>query len=452
MSGAGHVVAVVGGATAGAEIAARLSERGVTVVVLEQNTRPYGKIEDGLPRWHVNLRRKEYDTIDRKMTAPGVHLVPHTRLGRDIFLDELAREWGFSAVVLANGAWRDRPLPLQGAEAFVGKGLLYQNPLIISFNHQHDPAWKGPRHDVADGVPVVGGGLASLDVMKLLMLGTVHRSLTERGVNVGHFEEFEQTGIPETLEKHGLTLTDLGLRGATLYYRRRIEDMPLAEIPADATPERRTKVEATRRKVLEKAQEKFAFHVEPLCAPDALLVEGDRVVGMRIRRQKLVDGKPVPTDDVFEHRAPFVVSSIGSIPEPLNGVPMKGDVLDVEDAQTSRIRGYPNVFSTGNVVTGKGNIVASRKHAAHVGTFLTESYLGLGPPDAKDAITAGPEARGAQTAAAVAQHLSTLAPLPPDRLTALLGRIKARQTAVGFTDYASWMKANPPPPDDAAGH
>jgi hypothetical protein len=48
--------------------------------------------------------------------------------------------------------------------------------------------------------------------------------------------------------------------------------------------------------------------------------------------------------------------------------------------------------------------------------------------------------------------LFIVAPLPPDRLTALLGRNKARQTAVGFTDYASWMKANPPPPDDAAGH
>ena len=32
-----HIVAVIGGATAGAEIAARLAERGSTVVVFEQN-------------------------------------------------------------------------------------------------------------------------------------------------------------------------------------------------------------------------------------------------------------------------------------------------------------------------------------------------------------------------------------------------------------------------------
>ena len=42
------------------------------------------------------------------------------------------------------------------------------------------------------------------------------------------------------------------------------------------------------------------------------------------------------------------------------------------------MRGYDNVFSTGNVVTGKGNIVASRKHSIEVATFLLERYLGLG--------------------------------------------------------------------------
>src|SRR5262245_24256054 len=53
-----HVVAIVGGATAGAEAAGILADRGVLSVVFEQNQRPYGKIEDGLPRWHVKLRQK----------------------------------------------------------------------------------------------------------------------------------------------------------------------------------------------------------------------------------------------------------------------------------------------------------------------------------------------------------------------------------------------------------
>ena len=45
-----HVVLVVGGAVAGSEAVAQFTGRGVLCIVVEQNARPYGKIEDGLPR------------------------------------------------------------------------------------------------------------------------------------------------------------------------------------------------------------------------------------------------------------------------------------------------------------------------------------------------------------------------------------------------------------------
>ena len=83
-TGRGHCVAVIGGATAGAEIAAKLAERGVAVVVFEQKDRPYGKIEDGLPRWHTGLRSKEFANIDGKLSSPGVRFVP----GHHLYADE----------------------------------------------------------------------------------------------------------------------------------------------------------------------------------------------------------------------------------------------------------------------------------------------------------------------------------------------------------------------------
>ena len=51
------------------------------VVVFEQNARPYGKIEDGLPRWHVKLRQKEYETVNERLDRPNVHFVPLTKIG-----------------------------------------------------------------------------------------------------------------------------------------------------------------------------------------------------------------------------------------------------------------------------------------------------------------------------------------------------------------------------------
>src|SRR6202007_458091 len=82
-SGTRHVVAVVGDATAGSEIAHILAERGALVVVFEQNPRPFGKIEDGLPRWHVKQRRDEYEEINKRLDHPDIEYVPKTRMGRD---------------------------------------------------------------------------------------------------------------------------------------------------------------------------------------------------------------------------------------------------------------------------------------------------------------------------------------------------------------------------------
>ncbi len=132
-----HFVAVIGGAISGSVAAEILADHGIRVAVFEQNTRPYGKIEDGLPRWHVEQRKQEYGRIDARMKKPNVYFIPSTKLGRDFNLPQLL-EWGFSAVILANGAWRDRDLGVPEAEQYVGKGLVYQNPFIYWYNHKNE--------------------------------------------------------------------------------------------------------------------------------------------------------------------------------------------------------------------------------------------------------------------------------------------------------------------------
>jgi ferredoxin--NADP+ reductase len=397
-----HSVAVIGGAVAGAEVAATLADRGVHVAVIEQNPRPYGKIEDGLPRWHVALRRKEYETISEKLSRPNVDFVPLTSVGRHVSFRELTHDWGFSAVVLACGAWRDRPLPVEGADRFIGRGLVYQNPFIIWFNHANEAGYRGPVFEPADGVIVVGGGLASIDVVKVLMLETTRAKLRERGIDVP-MVELEVKGIPKILA------------GCTLYYRRRAEDMPLVEIPENATPERTAKVLASRAKLLEKAMEKYRFEVEPLCMPDGLVVEGERLAGLRFRRTRVEAGRVVPCDETFEARGPYVISSIGSIPEPIEGIETKGELFRFTDWELGRLDGHPNVFSAGNVVTGKGNIVASRKHASAV-------------------------------ASRVAQEIAALPPVGAAALARARERVRERQAAVGYTgDFASWMARVTPP-------
>jgi NADPH-dependent glutamate synthase beta subunit-like oxidoreductase len=419
-----------------------LADREAIVVVFEQNVRPYGKIEDGLPRWHVKLRQKEYATVNEKLDRPEVHFVPQTKIGRDIDFRALATDWGFTAIILAVGAWKDRPLPIEGAERYVDRGLVYQNPFIHWFNHFSEGGNSGPPYQVEDGAIVVGGGLASIDVVKVLQIETVRLALERRGIREDMLH-LEHAGIPDTLVAHGLSWESLGLKGATLFYRRRIEDMPLTDIPEDADAARREKFEATRRRIVEKAMQKYLFRVQPQRVPVGLLVEGDRLVGLRFQQTQITDGRvlPVPgaTEDV---RAPLVISSIGSIPAPLPGIPQRGEVYDFTDLELGRIAGYDTVFGAGNAVTGKGNIIASRRHSIQVGTHVIEQFLGLGSDGhqgeeaALDSIT-GPVDESVEK---IATWVRNRPPLATDKVEAILRRVRARQEAVGYTgSYREWI-------------
>ena len=420
-------------------MASRLVDRGVSVVVFEQNGRPYGKVEDGLPRWHEALRHKEYGVIDQKLSKPGVSFVPNTKVGSDLGFAELVNDWGFSAVVLANGAWRDRPLPIEDADDFVDKGLVYQNSFVIAFNHAERGDLEDASYTVHDGAMIVGGGLASIDVAKIHTLELTIDALAKRGIKTDLLE-LEVKGIPKTLAKHDLTWEDLGVSGATIYYRRRVEDMPLMSAPEGADEARIAKVESGRRRMLEKATDKYRFRIETLCAPDGLIVEDDQLVGLRFRRTKIENGRVVMQDETFEARAPAIISSIGSIPEAIEGIDMKGELFDFKDWDIGKLDGYPTVFSVGNVVTGKGNIVASRKHATEVSKEAIEAYLGVGDGDP----TMVAEARAGRDAAAeTADQIATSldeAILPSrEAAEALVAKVTARQTQVGFEDYKSWM-------------
>jgi ferredoxin--NADP+ reductase len=411
------------------------------VVVFEQNDRPYGKIEDGLPRWHTKLRRQEYDKIDERLARPNIHYVPRTRLGRDMEFKDLATAWGFSAVLLANGAWRDRSLEVPSVDDYVGRGLVYQNPLIYWFNHKNESAYAGPRYDVPDGSLCVGGGLASIDVIKVIQLEIYERALRRRGIEAS-MHELEHEGIAKFLEKKAIDPKSLGVTDGLLIYRRRVEDMPLADTPASATPEQLKKAEVVRRKILEVCRRKFLFRFEERRLSQKPIVEDGMLVGLTVAETK-VEGKKVEPIVGSEHdiRAPLTISSIGSVPERIPGIQMKGESYVYKSWDTGEYAELPGVFGIGNVVTGKGNIRDSFDHGEFVAKHLVESYLGIGESRDVAAITAPAFQAGLAQASAVASHVAAKAPIPPEQVRSIFDRVRARQRQVGFEgDYRTWIE------------
>ena len=437
-----HFVAVIGGAISGSVAAEILADHGIRVAVFDQNTRPYGKIEDGLPRWHVEQRKQEYARIDARMKKPNVYFVPSTKLGRDFSLPQLF-EWGFSAVILANGAWRDRELGVPEAEQYVGKGLLYQNPFIYWYNHKNEKDYRGPRYETPDEAVVVGGGLASIDVVKVLQLENYERALKARGVHTSMHEL--DKGIPEVCKAHGIKPEELGIKGCLLIYRRREQDMPLAQPPDNATPDQIAKTEMVRQKMLRLAQSKYLFRVQERRLTTGVIVENGRIAGLKVVETKIEGRKadPIPGSE-HELRAPLVVSSIGSVPEKLSGINMSGEYYTFAGKDVPRYTAMDRVFGVGNVVTGQGNIRVSLVHSQKVTKRVVDCMKG---DDGNAAVgTGGAEQQAASSADAIEKQMEAIPKLSDDQLAKVERQVQALQQKAGFTsDYDSWIAKVTPP-------
>ena len=434
-----HVMAVIGGATAGSEIARILAGYGALVIVIEQNSRPYGKIEDGLPRWHVKQRHDEYEEINKRLDHPNIEYMPMTGMGRDLDFEELRTRWGVSGIVLTNGAWKDRPLPIDGADQFIDHGLVYQNPLIYWWNHYPEKSYNGPRYELPPGALICGGGLASIDVVKVVQIEYALAGLKARGIE-GDMLELEREGLVTVLGKHGLKYADLGIAPCRLYYRRRVIDMPLSDIPAGTPEKRADALRQARVKIVDKAQRKFLFEFHELRSPGKVLAENGTMVGINFNRTE-VTGSQVKTveEGVEDARAKLTISSIGSIPQPIPGIPQKGETYIYADQKIGLLmEGSTAVFAAGNVLTGKGNIKDSLESGTEVGMRVAEAYLGLSGEQLN--LAEGPRKEAAASAEKIAGAMSVRPKLAPEAVAGIIRRVRERQRAVGYEgNFRAWL-------------
>jgi hypothetical protein len=247
------------------------------------------------------------------------------------------------------------------------------------------------------------------------------------------------------LEQHGLTLDDLGLKGCTLVYRRRVKDMPL--FPGDTdTPEKLAKAELVREKVLTNAQSKFLFNVLPCHVPVDKIVEDGKLAGLVLRETRIENDRVVELPGTEkELRAPLTVSSIGSIPEPVPGIPMKGPVFELGDAEYCRLKGFQNVFALGNAVTGRGNIKESMEHGRTISESIAQNYL------SDYEISFGNHLRKKETSVSeqIRSVLDEIEKLPApsfDEADALFGKVTQLQRKAGYKgSYPEWIAKHLPP-------
>ncbi|MDP2089402.1 MAG: hypothetical protein Q8J84_08385 [Flavobacteriaceae bacterium] len=434
-----HFIAVIGGSVSGSEAVNLLTEQNFRVVVFDMNELPYGKLEDGLPNWHHNLRDRQTSVINEKLKHENVYFIPKTKIGKDISFDEIKNDWGFSSVILANGAWKDRSLSINKISQFIDKGLIYQNSLIYWFNHKHEPTYNGPKYSMKNNTIVVGGGLASLDVMKIIMIELVQSALKEKkGVLVDMFT-IEKWGVDTILAEYNTNLEELRIQPPTLIYRRNAEDMPLKS-PKDDTPENIEKAKAVSKKLLEKYVEKYLFNFIPTSTPIGYIEENGEFKGMVFQKMKTENEKLITIDETFEIKSELLISSIGSIPEKIENLTYQGDSLKLKEQSEYSVYGYSNVFAIGNAVTGKGNIQDSKQHGKQMTEKIISEHL------TEDALEDWLVAYNNEITDKVKENVDSImlelgnVKIPSEEsILQMEQKIAELQKKVGFSNFESWI-------------
>ena len=145
-------LAVVGGGPAGLMAALELRQMGYGVTLFEAENALGGAL-----RWYVPAYRLPPDVIDREtafLQRLQVDVRLNTRLGRDVHLDELRRD--FAAVFLATGAAAPLPLNIPGKDLEGVRDAL-------SFLRE---AKAGQLSRLSATVAVIGGGNVAVDAAR----------------------------------------------------------------------------------------------------------------------------------------------------------------------------------------------------------------------------------------------------------------------------------------------
>ncbi len=147
-------VAVVGGGPAGLSCAYHLMRRGLRVRLFEAQSAAGGILRSALPPYR--LPRAVLDREVERVLAAGVSFVPNHRLGRDLSLEELRKD--FAAVFLAPGTGLARSWDVDGVvpdDLRNGLDLLMEWTSVGSL-----PSFRR--------VAIVGGGNTAIDLARVL--------------------------------------------------------------------------------------------------------------------------------------------------------------------------------------------------------------------------------------------------------------------------------------------
>ena len=382
-------VAIVGSGPAGLTAAHYLAKEGFRCTVFEALPEPGGILRWGIPSYR--LPRAVLDAEIEELRALGVELRCKTRLGRDISLEELERE--FDAVFLAVGGGRSRLIGIPGedADGFAG---------AIELLRAHN---AGQQVEMGTKVAVIGGGNSAIDA--------------------------------------GRAALRLGAGEVTLYSREGARDMPAdeAEIAAAEAEGIRIEREVTPTRVLEEAGRVAGvefLRVEPGRVDDSGELVFPPIAGseFRVVADMVISAIGQSCDLDFLAGCEWLGGSAGfpgGAPAAANGAGASGAdgsprrIAVDRDQRTQN----PKIWAGGDVVTGASNVVGSMAQGKIAAGTIIEYLTGHPSPLSHPAL----DIRGAGEYTTISEDL----PQQPRQEMALrqpkVRRRDFEEVSLGFT-------------------
>ncbi|MEW5962305.1 MAG: NAD(P)-binding protein [Pseudomonadota bacterium] len=337
----GKRIAIIGAGPAGLTAAYFSRLNGHAVTLFEANDALGGMMRYGIPGYRTP--REKLDAEIARITALGIELRLNTKVGEDITIEQLEKD--YDAIFWAVGAQKGRGLPVAGWDA---ENCLSGVEFLDAFN-------KGWVFSTAKRIVVVGGGDTSIDVAsvarRLGHIKTQHRKdIADQGV-LG-FAAHDVTG----------TIAREGVR-ATLTSLFPIDKMTAAE---------REREDALREGVDIKGG------VMPL---EVLKDEAGRVRALKMCECTMKGMVPQAKEGTeFEIECDMVISAIGQMGDLSGGLAsLDGGKGFMNIDQTFKVKGKEKHFAGGDIV--RPHLLTTAIGHGRIAAETMDHYLAGSPVD-----------------------------------------------------------------------
>ncbi len=305
-------VAIIGAGPGGMAAAFFLRKKGHNVTIFDEHEKLGGMMRYGIPTYRVP--RDKLDQEIQRILDMGIEVRTSTRVGRDVPVEELERD--FDAIFWAIGAQKGRGLPVKGWEGT--ENCITGVEFLEAFN-------QGWVYGTARKIVVVGGGDTSIDVASVARrLGHIAEVKSVDNID-GKVSGFTAEDVAGILKREGVE--------AVLTSLFELDEMVAAEHERE---------EAMREGVEIKAG------VMPL---EVIKDDNGRATGLKMCKCKMDGMTPIPIEGTeFELEADIIVSAIGQ----------SGDFEGYEDLANERgfmdvdgffrVKGKEKHFAGGDII------------------------------------------------------------------------------------------------------